>query len=128
MKRILAALTLLLLSASLSAQQPDFLSDNPFGGGADSGFNFGSGSGFGSAKSERATVSVTGKFIQDDNSPGTGKLFLEAVVPEGYHMYSITQQAGGPTAARITLESSSQYSVAGSFSAQTPPQIQNVNY
>ena len=129
MKRILVLLTFLLLSAPLFAQQPDFLSNNPFDGGfgTDSGFSFGSDAGFGSQNS-RATVSVTGKFIQDSNSPGTGKLLLEAVVPEGYHMYSITQKDGGPTAAKIKLETSSQYALAGSFSAQTPPRIQNVEY
>lgn len=113
------------------AQQSDFLPNNPFeggfGGGGDGGFNLGSGFGFDS-QNERETVSVTGKLVQDANSPGTGKLFLEAVVPEGFHMYSLTQKDGGPTASKITLEPSNQYVVSGSFSAQTPPQIQNVEY
>lgn len=129
MKRILTVLTFLLLSAPLFAQQSDFLSNNPFGGfggGSDSGFNLGSDGGFGS-QSGRANVSVSGKFVQEANSPSTGKLILEAVVPDGYHMYSITQKAGGPTAAKIIIEPSEQYSV-GTFTAQTAPEVQNVNY
>ena len=127
MKRILAVLTVLFLSAATFAQQTDFLSNNPFDGGFDSGFNLGGNSGFGS-NSKRETVSVTGKFIQDSNSPSTGKLLLEAVVPDGFHMYSITQKAGGPYAAKITLDSSADYSASGPFTAQTPPQVQNVDY
>ena len=95
MKRILAVLTVLFLSAATFAQQTDFLSNNPFDGGFDSGFNLGGNSGFGS-NSKRETVSVTGKFIQDSNSPSTGKLLLEAVVPDGFHMYSITHQNHPP--------------------------------
>ncbi|MBQ2621101.1 MAG: thioredoxin family protein [Thermoguttaceae bacterium] len=134
MKRIFAVLTVLFLSAASFAQQTDFLPDNPFdggfngfSGGAESGFNLGSDIGFGS-KSARETVSVTGKFIQDANSPSTGKLLLEAIVPEGFHMYSITQKAGGPYTAKITLDPSAQYSASGPFTAQTQPQIQKVEY
>ena len=114
MKRILTVLTVLFLSAASFAQQTDFLSNNPFDGGFDGGFNLGSDTGFGS-KGGRETVSVSGKFIQDTNSPSTGKLLLEAVVPDGFHMYSITQKAGGPYAAKITLDSSAQYSISGAF-------------
>ena len=127
MKQILTVLTFLFLSALTFAQEPDFLSNNPFDGGFDGGFNFGSGSGFGS-KSARETVSVSGKFIQDANSPSTGKLLLEAVVPDGFHMYSITQKDGGPYAAKITLEASNQYAASGPFIAQTQPQVQKVSY
>lgn len=127
MKQILTVLTFLFLSVSTFAQEPDFLSNNPFDGGFDGGFSFGSGSGFGS-KSARETVSVSGKFIQDANSPSTGKLLLEAVVPDGFHMYSITQKEGGPYAAKITLEPSNQYSASGPFTAQTQPKVQKVSY
>ena len=129
MKRILTLLTILLLSAPLFAQQSDFLSNNLFDGGfggSDSGFNFDSGLGSGS-QSERAAVSVSGKIVQDANSPSAGKVILEADVPDGYHMYSITQKAGGPTAAKIVIEPSQQYSI-GAFTAQTAPEIKNVNY
>ena len=127
MKRILAVLTVLFLSATSFAQQSDFLSNNPFDSGFGGGFNLGSDSGFGSS-SKQETVSVTGKFIQDSNSPSTGKLLLEAIVPEGFHMYSITQKAGGPYAAKIAVDPSDQYSISGQFTAQTQPQIQNVDY
>ncbi len=126
MKRIVILLALL-ISAPLFAQQSDFFSNNPFNGGDDGGFGFGASGGFGVQRGQEK-VEVTGTFIQDEKSPHLGKLQIEAVVPTGYHTYSITQKKGGPVASEITLEPSSQYSLAGSFTAQTPPQIQNVNY
>jgi hypothetical protein len=50
-----------------------------------------------------------------------GTLELSGVVQEGWHVYALTQQPGGPTALRISIEDNPVASQAGAASG-TPPE------
>ncbi|MGA2795956.1 MAG: cytochrome c biogenesis protein CcdA [Thermoguttaceae bacterium] len=48
-------------------------------------------------------------------------LFITAEIKQGWHIYSITQEPGGPIRTKIQLAQSPQYRLAGEFQAQPPP-------
>ena len=53
------------------------------------------------------------------------ELWITAEIPAGWHTFSITQPAGGPTKTRIDLESSSQFKKTGDFKADPAPKIEH---
>ncbi len=48
-------------------------------------------------------------------------LFITADIKQGWHIYSITQEPGGPIRTKIDLVPSPQYRLAGEFQSQPPP-------
>jgi thiol:disulfide interchange protein DsbD len=73
-------------------------------------------------------MGVDGKDIVKLNArftPPAGKqpamLFITAEIKQGWHIYSITQAAGGPIRTKIQLVQSPQYRLAGEFKSQPPP-------
>jgi thiol:disulfide interchange protein len=48
-------------------------------------------------------------------------LFISADIKRGWHIYSITQEPGGPIRTEIKLSQSPQYGLAGEFKSQTKP-------
>ena len=58
-------------------------------------------------------------------TPPAGKqpamLFITADIKQGWHIYSITQEPGGPIRTEIELAPSPQYRLAGEFKAQPKP-------
>ena len=58
-------------------------------------------------------------------TPPAGKqpamLFITAQIKQGWHIYSITQEPGGPIRTKIDLAQSPQYRLAGEFQSQPPP-------
>src|SRR5215469_2692567 len=50
-----------------------------------------------------------------------GRLVITAEVADEWHIYSITQAAGGPIATQIKLGRSSDYKVTGDFKASPAP-------
>ena len=58
-------------------------------------------------------------------APGTGKqgrLFITATIELDWHIYSITQQAGGPVATRIEVSSVPGVRIVGEFRPTKPPE------
>jgi thiol:disulfide interchange protein len=53
------------------------------------------------------------------------ELSITAEIPAGWHIFSITQPAGGPTKTRIDLESSSQFQKTGDFKADPAPKVEH---
>ncbi|RMG00994.1 MAG: hypothetical protein D6741_05900, partial [Planctomycetota bacterium] len=50
-------------------------------------------------------------------------LFVQASIEPGWHIYSTTQQPGGPVPTRITLKESPDYRLAGSFQSHPLPHV-----
>lgn len=91
---------------------------DPLGENPPEGFGGFSPSGFGAQK---PTVSVTAQFtVPDAGKPG--RLFIEATMEPGWHIYSLTQPSGGPTTTRIKLEASDGYEPPGGFQSSPPPE------
>lgn len=127
MKKYLFLIIALLLALPAYAQ--DVLPDNPFEGGFDSPLGGGMDAGFGAGfNSKRESVKVSADFITEAGNPSKGVLRITAEIPVGFHMYSITQKDGGPTAAKITIKPSDKFTLAGSFTAQNAPEVQTVDY
>jgi thiol:disulfide interchange protein len=55
----------------------------------------------------------------------SAELWITAEIPAGWHTFSITQPAGGPTKTRIDLESSPQFKKTGDFKADPAPKIEH---
>jgi thiol:disulfide interchange protein DsbD len=53
----------------------------------------------------------------------TTTVVISAKLQAGWHVYSITQPAGGPTATRITVPSDQPYALAGEPSPTVQPQV-----
>jgi thiol:disulfide interchange protein DsbD len=65
-------------------------------------------------------VTVTGEFTPPD-SERRSRLFVTATMASGWHIYSITQAAGGPIRSEIRLENDGVFRVLESFQAVPPP-------
>ena len=67
-------------------------------------------------------VQVTAHVVasSDDRSL---QLVVKAQIESGWHIYSLTQAAGGPVPTKITLEPSDQFKLTGEFESSTPPHI-----
>jgi len=72
-------------------------------------------------------VEFTGSFKLKTDT-GKGILSLVGNIPKGWHVFSVTQQSGGPIASTITVAESDQYKAVGKFTADTKPHIHNVEY
>jgi hypothetical protein len=64
--------------------------------------------------------SASVKSLGDDASNTRATLVLSAVIPEGWHVYALTQAPGGPTALRVTVEPGAAAQVAGAATGTTP--------
>jgi thiol:disulfide interchange protein len=53
------------------------------------------------------------------------QLSITAEIPEGWHIFSITQKPGGPNPTRIKLAPSERFKVMGKFVADPAPHIEN---
>ena len=83
-------------------------------------FSFGGGSPLGQvAEATDEPVQIDAKFSAA--ADGAGVLAITATIAPGYHIYSLTQAAGGPGAASITLEQSPAYRASEEFVAQPKP-------
>jgi thiol:disulfide interchange protein DsbD len=61
---------------------------------------------------------------------GTASVKLSATIEEGWHIYSITQPAGGPNPTRITVPDSQPFALGGDIKPVAPPAVafdQNFN-
>lgn len=66
-------------------------------------------------------VTVEAQFtLATDGQPA--RLFVTAKIAPGWHIYAITQPAGGPVATRIQPEASAAYRLTGPFEADREPQ------
>ncbi|TWU35793.1 Thiol:disulfide interchange protein DsbD precursor [Novipirellula aureliae] len=72
--------------------------------------------GFGGAANENTKWKAA--YFVDSN--GQGKLQVEAKVPEGWHIYSVTQPEGGPLPTRLTIQSPESARLVGDFSPDKP--------
>lgn len=69
----------------------------------------------------RSVVSVQAQFsMPNDKEPAY--LFITAKIKPGWHIYSITQQSGGPTPSRIGITLPSGVSLAGDFKPSVAPE------
>ncbi|MFV2067461.1 MAG: cytochrome c biogenesis protein CcdA, partial [Pirellulales bacterium] len=76
--------------------------------------------GLGGQTAAAPSVQVEAGFtVQADSSQGT--LVVQAKIASPFHIYSITQPAGGPQKTRIELEPSAHYRQTGPFQANPPP-------
>lgn len=83
-------------------------------------FSFGDSSPFGQvAETTDEPVQIEAKFSAAED--GAGVLAITATIAPGYHIYSLTQPAGGPGAAKILLEESTAYRASEEFVAQPKP-------
>ena len=57
-----------------------------------------------------------------------GRLSLTAESEAGWHIYSITQQDGGPQRSKIAVDPSPDFELAGSFQADQPPQVKQYEF
>lgn len=67
-----------------------------------------------------AKVAVSAQFSAPAKDQ-VGQLTVTATIKPGWHIYSITQAAGGPVATKITIVSDARFRV-GPFEALTPPE------
>ena len=84
---------------------------------------FGNGQGMsspGMGADTKDVIRLTARF-----TPPAGKqratLFITAEIKQGWHIYSITQEEGGPIRTKIELTASPQYKVAGEFQSRPKP-------
>ncbi|MGQ9576108.1 MAG: protein-disulfide reductase DsbD family protein [Thermoguttaceae bacterium] len=76
--------------------------------------------GFGFGRGGPGPVSISAQFaIAKDGQPA--RIFVTAQIDQGWHIYSITQPAGGPLRTRIKLEQSDQFRQLGDFVAHQAP-------
>ena len=87
-----------------------------FGGGADLFPDFSLG-GFGDETAE--PVEWRASYTIDAN--GKGKLDVTATLGSGWHIYSMTQPAGGPTPTTLSLKSPSEIKLIGKFTPDRQP-------
>jgi hypothetical protein len=64
--------------------------------------------------------SASVKSLGADANNARATLVLSALIPEGWHVYALTQVPGGPTALRVTLEQGAAAQVAGAATGTTP--------
>ena len=72
------------------------------------------------ADSRRPVVSVEAQFTAPAGDR-RGRLSVTAKIKPDWHIYSITQPAGGPVATSIKLKASESYRLVGEFQAVPPP-------
>ncbi len=87
-----------------------------FGGGADLFPDFSLG-GFGEETAEPVQWQATYKISEN----GKGKLDVTATLGSGWHIYSMTQPAGGPTPTTVTLKSPPEVKLTGKFAPDRKP-------
>ena len=96
--------------------QPSVPSAETPGGGI---IDFGSPLGFGQDTGSK--ISLDAQFtVAADGEPA--RLFVTATIEPGWHIYSITQAAGGPIGTTIGVDASDAYRVVGDFQATTKPE------
>lgn len=77
--------------------------------------------GIGPAFQEEQVVTVDAEFTTaQDEVPA--RLFVTARMAPGWHIYSITQERGGPVRTEIRLDPSKDYELLGRFRAIEPPE------
>ncbi len=57
-----------------------------------------------------------------------GRLSVIATIGPGWHLYSVTQKAGGPMRSVMKVAPSDQYEVMGEFRPNTPPNIKTYEF
>ena len=87
-----------------------------FGGGADLFPDFSLG-GFGDETAEPVEWRAT--YTMDAN--GKGQLDVTATLGSGWHIYSMTQPAGGPTPTTLSVKSPPEIKLAGKFTPDRQP-------
>ncbi len=71
---------------------------------------------------EEGELTVTAEVLPAEGKQ-PAKLSITAEIPPGWHIYSLTQKAGGPVTSKIKLPESKQYKLLGDFSADPPPKV-----
>jgi len=71
-------------------------------------------------QTDDAVVSVTAEFTARAGAPA-GELSIAATLEPTWHVYSITQPAGGPLPTEIKLRASEAFRLLGDFRADPPP-------
>ncbi|NLX94648.1 MAG: hypothetical protein GXY83_00590 [Rhodopirellula sp.] len=74
----------------------------------------------GAGEKEEPPVAVAAQF-SSATAHLPARLFISATMKPTWHIYSITQPAGGPVASKIVLAPSDQYRQRGDFQASPPP-------
>ncbi len=111
---ILAAILAMALSAAAQSNAPPPDMDEP--PGADIG------SLFGKSSAPTDVVKLHGQFTTA--KPGVpARLFITATILPGWHIYSITQRPGGPTATKIQITPTQGAQIVGNFQASPPPKL-----
>ncbi|MBN2475894.1 MAG: thioredoxin family protein [Pirellulales bacterium] len=114
MRRVLLSLLILpvLLIGLAAAVSPVWAQAfDPLGGGQ-AGAPFGD---------EQKVLAVTAQYAAATADRPAG-LFITAEIEPGWHIYSITQPAGGPVRTTIELDDSDEFRLAGQFRALSPPE------
>jgi suppressor for copper-sensitivity B len=75
---------------------------------------------FGPAQEYQDIVKLSAQFTAP-SADQPARLFVTARIKKGWHVYSITQAAGGPIRTQIKLNQSPQYRLSGAFQALAPP-------
>ena len=78
--------------------------------------------GFGNVVQQDASLSA--QFLVDPRT-GRGQLRFKAEVPEGWHIYSVTQPPGGPLRSVIKVAKSDVFEITGNFEPDAPPQVEH---
>ena len=69
-------------------------------------------------------VSVSASyFVRDD---GTGEFQVTAELGAGWHIYSVTQQPGGPTRTEVVLQPSPDFEVVGPYEPDHAPRVRQM--
>ena len=82
--------------------------------------------GLGGVASGGGEVEFTGSFKLKTDS-GKGILNLAGEIPAGWHVFSVTQESGGPIASTITVAESKDYKVVGKFKSDVEPHVHEVD-
>ena len=76
---------------------------------------------FQSQQQTESQLELTGSFHMEEGA-NSGYLVLEASIPEGSYIYSLTQE-GNPPASRIEVAKSDSYQVSGAFKPDSEPVV-----
>jgi hypothetical protein len=71
---------------------------------------------------EETDITVTSRFKVDEGAR-TGKLSVTVELAEGWHIYSVTQGAGGPQKSQIIVEESDKFKLMGEFTPNNDPLV-----
>ena len=84
-------------------------------------FDVGNGFGLGGGDQDDP-VTLEGSYVVSSDGK-SGRLSIQADIAEHWHIYSLTQKAGGPVKSTLTVQASSDFRLTGDFKSDKDPHI-----